>query len=524
MNEIYNMKESCVIDEKMLEKAIEEQGPKEQAGCIVKEEVLNYNRVSHLRLDYRHILKIENLWQLTSLTKLQLDNNIIEKIQGIEMLTNLVWLDLSFNKIEVIEGLDTLVKLQDLSLFNNHISVIENMDALQNLQIVSIGNNLIKELENVTYLRKFKNLRTLDLAGNPMCNDNYKFFVAAHLPDLVYLDYRLLDKQTREDAYSQYQSSVEKMKLSDLKDQKVAEVQKKMDDDLQLHEDAFVEYLNGPYLFESLFVDDVEASKLAHLPGVATLLESYPYFAIFEAGLTEHTQRQNEIECFFTCFQKAIADNQQRGAQLITDFERSRRQVMAEMQQAADHNLLKARLKDDIMQIHETLLTLEMQLVAQLEDVMKDFERNIADMVVGFVENVQGIYPFNNNLTNPCRDLENHHHENVLEIAVATLEKAAKNELEEDLPDDVKLLFVDKDMVINAVSASHDIHLLKIDNREDDLLTRINSWKNTLIKTIQDDEVKRNRKRISEIHTYIDFAKDQLEETLLDDYQGTNEN
>lgn len=38
------------------------------------------------------ILKIEHLWQFTSLTKLQLDNNIIEKIQGLEKLTNLVWL------------------------------------------------------------------------------------------------------------------------------------------------------------------------------------------------------------------------------------------------------------------------------------------------------------------------------------------------------------------------------------------------------------------------------------------------
>lgn len=38
------------------------------------------------------ILKIDHLWQFTSLTKLQLDNNIIEKIQGLEKLTNLVWL------------------------------------------------------------------------------------------------------------------------------------------------------------------------------------------------------------------------------------------------------------------------------------------------------------------------------------------------------------------------------------------------------------------------------------------------
>lgn len=37
-------------------------------------------------------------------------------------------------------------------------------------------------------------------------------------------------------------------------------------------------------------------------------------------------------------------------------------------------------------------------------------------------------------------------------------------------------LFVDKDTIVNAVGASHDIHLLKIDNREDELVTRTNSW------------------------------------------------
>ncbi|XP_060758596.1 dynein regulatory complex subunit 3 [Neoarius graeffei] len=519
MNGLYDIKESSVIDEEMLQKAVEEQGPQEQAGRIAKEEGLKYDKVTQLRLDYRNILKINYLWQFISLTKLQLDNNIIEKIQGLETLTNLVWLDLSFNNIEVIEGLNTLLKLQDLSLFNNRISVIENMDTLQNLQILSVGNNLISQLDNVIYLRKFKNLRTLDLAGNPVCKDeNYKHFVAAYLSDLVYLDYRLLDEQTREKAQYQYQSAIEKIQHNELQEQKATETQEKMEQDLQLHKDAFVEYLNGSHLFDSMFVDDVEASKLTHLPGVAPFLESYQKqlaalcMQIFEAGLTQHTQRQNEVECFFTCFQKARADNQQRGAQIVADFERSRRQVMVEIQQAEDHSLLKVRVGNEIMQLRDTLLTLELQLVAQLEDIIKEFERNITDMVGGFAEYVQGIFA-------QCRDLETHHHEKVLDIAVATLDRVAKNEPGEDLSDVMHLLFVDKDTMINTVNASHDTHLLKIDNREDELLTRLSGWKSAVMKSIHDDEVKRNRKRISEIHKYVDYSLEKLEETLLPDDQ-----
>ncbi|RXN19781.1 dynein regulatory complex subunit 3 [Labeo rohita] len=323
--------EPKVIDEEMLQQAIEEQGPQGQAGDIAKKEGIQYEDVLQLRLDYRNILKIYHLWHFTTITKLQLDNNVIERIEGLENLTNLIWLDLSFNNIEVIEGLDSLVKLQDLSLFNNRISVIENLDTLQNLHILSLGNNAVAQLENVLYLRKFKNLRTLNLAGNPICDEEkYKIFVTAYLPDLVYLDYRLLDEQMK----------------------------------------------------------------------------------------------------------------------------------IAEMQQITDAELLEADIsscQEQANQLSETLMSLELQLVDQLEEIIKDFERNVSDMVGGFIEY--------------CRDLENQHHEQQLEIALATLEKVVKNELEEEIPEDVAM--------------------------------------------IHDEEVTRNRKRISEIENYISYVTDELEDMRL---------
>lgn len=47
-------------------------------------------------------------------------------------------------------------------------------------------------------------------------------------------------------------------------------------------------------------------------------------------------------------------------------------------------------------------------------------------------------------------------------------------------------LFVDKDTIVNAVGTSHDIHLLKIDNREDELVTRVNSWCTHLVDKVSD--------------------------------------
>lgn len=108
---------------------------------------------------------------------------------------HIIILDLSFNNIETIEGLSSLVHLKDLSLAHNHIKTLENMDNLP-LEVLSIGNNLIDRLDQLAYLRTFSQLKAVSLAGNPVSSDsNYRPFVLAHLPVLVYFDYRLVSDE-----------------------------------------------------------------------------------------------------------------------------------------------------------------------------------------------------------------------------------------------------------------------------------------------------------------------------------------
>ncbi|CAM4410973.1 unnamed protein product [Leuciscus chuanchicus] len=141
--------------------------------------------------------------------------------------------------------------------------------------------------------------------------------------------------------------------------------------------------------------------------------------------------------------------------------------------------------------LKSTVMSLELQLVDQLEDIFKDFERNISDMVERFIEFVQGIYPLSNKAKQKCFYF--------MGKASLTLTH-------------IRTLLVDKDTVTNAVSASHYTHLQKIDDRENELLARINSWKSSLLKSIRNDEVERNRKRISEIQNYIASSEDTLVE------------
>uniref|UniRef100_U3IKG8 Dynein regulatory complex subunit 3 n=1 Tax=Anas platyrhynchos platyrhynchos TaxID=8840 RepID=U3IKG8_ANAPP len=464
---------------------------------------------------------IDNLWQFENLTKLQLDNNIIEKIEALESLVHLVWLDLSFNNIEVIEGLDTLVKLQDLSLYNNRISKIEHMDTLQELQIFSIGKNNL----TVVYLRRFKKLRTLNLTGNPFCEEEqYVLFVVAHIPDLVYLDFKRVSDTTRELAVSKYHYLIDPLEHEEA--QALAQLEEKLakQKELEYHKVAFVEYLNGSFLFDSLYAEDTEAAKLAYLPGVDDLLKDFVSVCenLFNYGLKEYEKREAEVSEFYEGLHEVLTANQQEGSKIILDFENQNKEViffiLLLIHHATTYNIAeskRAEYNEDILQLSETLMTLEIQTADQLEVRFKHIP------VKPPIQDARGsFFCCSFSLTvfytmAQCRDLENRHHEKLLEISINTLEKSVKNELDEDLPDDVRELLVDKTTLVNMVNASHSVHLLKIDMRECDILTNAYRWQASVTGKVRGlHEIDRNRNRVKEIFQYIDNLQEQLDNSL----------
>ncbi|XP_064008780.1 dynein regulatory complex subunit 3 isoform X2 [Pogoniulus pusillus] len=467
MSQFNNNIEPNIIDDKMVQKAIEEQCPEDLN--LAEREAINFKDVTELQLSFRNILQIDSLWHFENLTKLQLDNNIIEKIEGLESLVHLAWLDLSFNNIEVIEGLDALVKLQDLSLSNNRISKIEHMDTLQELQIFSIGKNNLTTLED------------------------------------------------REAAVLKYQDLTELLELEEA--EALAQLKEKQakQKELEYHTAAFVEYLNGSFLFDSLYAEDPEAAKLAYLPGVADLLQTYrKEFVLvcenlFNYGLEEHEKREAEVSSFCESLRAALMANQQENRKIILDFECRHKRRLDEIHNARSYDIAeskRAESKEDILQLSEALMTLEMLIADQLEELIKDFKRNIADIASTFIENVKG-------RMTQCRDLEDRHHERLLEICISTLEKSVKNELEEDLPDDVRTLLVDKTTIVKALDTSHGIRLLKINKRESDILCSTYRWQASVTEKAFQNEIDRNRDCIKKILQYIDTLQEELDNITI---------
>lgn len=523
MSRLYDTVEPSVIDDEILRKAVEEQGPKEEAGRIAKQEGVNYKDVPSLRLDFKNILKIDNLWQFERLTKLQLDNNIIEKIEGLDALVNLVWLDLSFNNIEVIEGLSNLKKLEDLTLYSNRISHLENMDALVNLHVLSAGNNKLAQLDNLIYLRRFKSLRTLNLSGCPVCEDpEYKLFTIAYLSQLVYLDFRLIDEGSRSKAHNLYENKLGELMHNENQTKKSIQEKKDREQQLQYEKDAYVEQLDGSHLFDSLYTEDPEGQKLALIPGLEEMMQDFrTKFVeicqkVFEFGLKEHKRRTLEVEEFQQCMQEAVAANKKLSTTEIDDFESYKRKLFAELVLLSDPSILETRISEyhgKVNDLWDVLMGLEMQLVDQLEDTIKDFERNLVDMMTSFVEHVQG-------LISQARELENMHNEKLLERSMLILEKVVKNELEGDLPDDIRMLFVDKETIVNAIGASHDVHLLKLDNREDEIVTRSGAWLTSLVAKLHAEEARRNRKRVVEVSNFVDHLREDVDSLDMHEQQS----
>lgn len=151
-----------------------------------------------------------------------------------------------------------------VSLFNNQIEELNGITALTALNCLSIGNNNIKALmPAVQYLRPFRNLRIINMMGNPCSKDpEYNTRIIAYLRDIVYVDYRLVDPEKVQAAKDEYQDELFEI-LEDEK--KKAEADEKLQEVLAFNQrlkDANIEGANT--LLQVMLDEDAEQSKLSH--------------------------------------------------------------------------------------------------------------------------------------------------------------------------------------------------------------------------------------------------------------------
>jgi hypothetical protein len=355
------------------------------------DEAVDLQAVKSLTLSFKNIYQIDNLQGFEQcLTKLQLDNNIIQRIENLSHLTNLRWLDLSFNNIKVIEGLDQLVNLTDLSLFNNDIEVIENLDNLVNLNVLSLGNNNIKDVNQLKRLRQFKNLRLLNLKGNPVYDlDDYQPTIFAYLTSLKYLDYELIEsdqfRKARDAKLDQIVEleDIERLSAASQAEEEISEVI------LQLAKEANLQGLST--LFSDILAADTEQSKLSLLPNFQHVLDEYgTMFATLRKEfsstiLQRHQQKLKETALFDDVLAKIREDHERVSVELIQDFSSKKKKSYAayslSVQQGQRNVGILAELKQEVIVLNDNLMEMEMELAGQTNEVINQFDTTYSALV-----------------------------------------------------------------------------------------------------------------------------------------------
>lgn len=489
------------------------------------------------------ILRIDNLLTFTKLTKLQLDNNLIEKIENIDHLIHLEWLDLSFNNIEKIEGLETLVNLTDLSLHHNQISVIEGLDTLTKLDVLSIGDNEIKTLVeaevpqgqpavepvSIMYLRRFKSLRSVNLAGNPVCeNPDYEAYVVAFLPVLAFVDWRRITDEMRQSAVLKYQTELEMLaekekdaeKLLE-KEEAAAAIKKKYADacvpemyltQMFVQSDTGGSYVEKSEWFESIL--DPEMAKLLPIPGLEDALTSFrnltieKVVTIGENGLKHAEARRTERALFFEALDMYRSENRAAGSALVDAFLADLAREFS-IQPPTDEAVVSQtidRLEDRVDELSDALMELEMTLADQMLTTTRDFGIAYRDQMIPVVTEEVNL------LMGEIREAEEAYFTDTQSIAVVFFEKFVKGECEEgvEVTDDLHHLLRDKGVLTNVIVGAHDGHLGYIDTKEDELIGGVKQEIDDLIENETKLESIRNRTRLSEIINFCERQKSDI--------------
>jgi hypothetical protein len=520
--------ETTVIDEDIIKTAYEEQraATRKDGASELKQEPLSMAQIvqeaTELRLSFRNIFRIDNLEGFEKLTTLCLDNNIIEDIVNLSHLVNVQWLDLSFNNISVIQGLEKLTKLTDASFYNNSIMEIQGLDNCMDLNCLSIGNNSIKSLDNLMYLRKFKKLRLLNLEGNPVCHDpEYRMFVLAHIKYLKYLDYGLLSEADVVAAKEQYQDELLELEENEGIEDAAGEreTQRKKQTSVLLKANL----VEVETLFVEMFQKDTEIGKLKQFPGMSELLEDYRanFNALSEQfkvqGLERLDKRTTEYDMYTKALVEMQTENEATCVGTIEAFNRRKKHFFAELEkkdliEQADF----ADLRREVAEMGEILLDLEMQVVQKAEDMIDVLENQFIDMKAVSLDAQQ-------NWFRGVEAMEDAFFSGTTALLPVLLDNSQNDLLGDAVIDEVKNMLRDRDSCMGAATSSHDIHLGRLLEAEDEMREKEVAIFNGLVDGQRETEYKRNRTRVMEVEhllnmNYLEMDDMIAQQNLEDEY------
>ena len=521
---------------------------KNTANAIKSQRDYITSTVKTLKLEFQQILKIDNLNPLVSLTRLFMDNNFIERISGLDNLIHLVWLDLSFNRIQKLEGMENLKRLQVLALYQNQISKLENLDHLPHLNVLRIGKNKLSNRDDILYLRRLKRLSTLSVAGNPLCkSEGWEDYVKALLPNLICLESHNI--KNRDLATARYQGDVFKAEGKE-EQERIKDEAKRQEAESQLrHKAAFVESVRGQILIKELTSKNMGAEYelgrrlIKRESGAESLRAEYEAEMsrlgdeIHNLGLAEADIRQKEIRIFKEAIAAAQKFTQRDGVKAVEAFLDKKEQIFnmfydkmgileeREPEEVTDGQREELEhLRDDFRvkakATWDTVMSLEMVLVTQTEQVLDLCEQSLEVMISSFLGRVRNLFQHG-------RNIDIRYFKRLSEIGeqmeAGTYEVMATEEQKKRK--DPHHVGKDKEEanILSVIAKCHDGHQELLLAEEVKIQASVKAWASNFLIEFRNKERARSRTRVLELNHFLDSMKREEEELEVDMGEGMDE-
>uniref|UniRef100_A0A7S0WNL5 Uncharacterized protein n=1 Tax=Chlamydomonas leiostraca TaxID=1034604 RepID=A0A7S0WNL5_9CHLO len=145
----------------------------------------------------------KNMKYVKECKELYLGGKGIEKIRGFEPFVNLECLWLNSNKLKKINNLDQNFRIKALYAQDNQICTLKgSLECFHFLETLDLSNNQLRDLDKlVRVLERFKFLKSLNLTGNPCCEEpDYRLLLVHRLPSLRVLDQHVVADMERRKA------------------------------------------------------------------------------------------------------------------------------------------------------------------------------------------------------------------------------------------------------------------------------------------------------------------------------------
>ncbi len=320
-----------------------------------------------------------------------------------------------------------------------------------------------------------------------------------------YLDYRLIEVADHKAAREQF---IEEISLiEEARDRDREDLKKKKVVEDRAKEQAAC-YLDGvESLLGDMFKEDADNGKLPNLPfwdekREETAQKLNPDTEVFIQKILEaHKNKIKERARYAAALGKSQRLCQETAISIISSFSKAKKKLWANVQsmETAEalselDNLISANLS-----MQNDLMEIELHQCEEEEQLLSEFERNYLELMTENTELVSGHFT-------SFRDCQKAFNDSILSMTQQELERfAAGDGGDEALTDEQREVLKEKEPLLAAIQASHDMHLSKIDAKEDGMTQQQTRAFNKMIAGDKETAAQRNRSRISEIAALVSW-------------------